>query len=103
MKVPREVEKHARNKVYAENDPYLPPKGKGLVALSICNNCKAVYHNKKWFLDKKLYEEKSKLKDINWVICPRPGPRRGATGRDGDDRPGGGLPGGAGEIMNLIR
>ncbi len=70
MKVPREVGRHTRNKVYAENDPYLPPKGKGLVAGSICNICKAVYHNKKWFLDKELYKEKSKLKDINWVTCP---------------------------------
>lgn len=70
MKVPREVGKHTRNKVYAENDPYLPPKGKGLVGISICKDCKAVYHSKKWFLDAKLYEQKKKLKDINWVTCP---------------------------------
>ena len=31
MKVPRKIEKHTRDKVYAENDPYMPPKGKGLV------------------------------------------------------------------------
>ena len=70
MKVPREVGKHIRDKVYAENDPYLPPKGKGLADVSICKDCTAVYHNKKWFLDAKLYEQKKKLKDINWVTCP---------------------------------
>ena len=70
MKVPRKVEKHTRDKVYRENDPYLPPKGKGLADVSICKDCNAVYHNKKWFLDAKLYEQKKKLKDINWVICP---------------------------------
>jgi len=36
MKVPREVGKHTRDKVYAENDPYMPPKGKGLVGVAIC-------------------------------------------------------------------
>ena len=70
MKVPREVGKHTRDKVYAENDPYMPPKGKGLVGVAICKDCTAVYHNKKWFLDPKLYEQKKKLKDINWVTCP---------------------------------
>ena len=70
MKITRKVEKHTRDKVYAENDPYLPPKGKGLVDVSICKDCTAVYHNKKWFLDAKLYEQKKKLKNINWVTCP---------------------------------
>ena len=70
MKVPRQVGKHNRDKVYAENDPYLPPKGKGLADVSICKDCTAVYHNKKWFLDAALYEKKKKLKDLNWVICP---------------------------------
>jgi NMD protein affecting ribosome stability and mRNA decay len=59
-----------RGKIYAENDPYLPPKGKGLAGVAICKDCTAVYHNKKWFLDAKLYEKKKTLKDINWVICP---------------------------------
>ena len=36
----------------------------------VCKSCTAVYHNKKWFLDAKLYEQKKKLKDINWVTCP---------------------------------
>lgn len=71
MKVPKEVGgPHTRDKVYAENDPYLPPKGKGLVGIVICKDCTAVYQNKKWFLDAKLYEEKKGLKDINWGICP---------------------------------
>ena len=70
MKVPRKVEKHTRDKVYAENDPYLPAKGKGLTGAAICKDCTAVYHNKKWFLDAKLYEQKKKLKNINLVTCP---------------------------------
>jgi len=73
MKVPREIgygPSHKRDKVYAENDPYMPPKGKGLTGIAICKDCTAVYHNKKWFLDAKLYEQKKKLKDINWVTCP---------------------------------
>ncbi|MBI2470686.1 MAG: ATPase [Planctomycetes bacterium] len=73
MKVPREIgygPSHKRDKVYAENDPYMPPKGKGLAGITICKDCTAVYQNKKWFLDAKLYEQKKKLKDINLVICP---------------------------------
>lgn len=70
MKVPREVGKHTRNKIHAENDPYLPPKGKGLAGVAICKGCTAVYQNKKWFLDVKLYEKKKTLKGITWVTCP---------------------------------
>lgn len=71
MKVPKEFGKpHTRDKVYAENDPYLPPKGKGLVGIAVCKDCTAVYHNKKWFLDAKLYEKKKVLKNVNWVTCP---------------------------------
>ncbi len=71
MKVPKEAGKpHTRNKIYAENDPYLPPKGKALAGVAICKDCTAVYHSKKWFLDARLYEQKKGLKDINWVICP---------------------------------
>ena len=46
------------------------PKGKGLTGAAICKDCTAVYHNKKWFLDAKLYEQKKKLKNINLVTCP---------------------------------
>ncbi len=70
MKIPRSVGTHTRNKVYSENDPYLPSKGKGLAAASICEDCTAVYQNKKWFLDAKLYKEKKALKDVKWVTCP---------------------------------
>ncbi|MDN3513664.1 MAG: BCAM0308 family protein [Candidatus Brocadia sp.] len=73
MKVPRELgygPSRKRDKIYAENDPYLPSKGKGLAGVVICKDCTAVYHNKKWFLDAKLYEGKKRLKNINWVICP---------------------------------
>lgn len=70
MKVPREVRKHTRDKVYSENDPYLPPKGKGLVGVAICKDCTSVYQNKKWFLDAKMYKEKKGLKRVNWVTCP---------------------------------
>ncbi len=68
MKIPKNVGKFARDKIHAENDPYLPKKG--LVDHSICKDCNAIYHNKKWFLDAKLYEQKKSLKDINWVECP---------------------------------
>ena len=71
MKVPKEFGKpHTRDKVYAENDPYLSPKGSGLQEVAICKDCTAINHKKKWFLDAKLYEQKKKLKDIHWVICP---------------------------------
>ncbi len=70
MKVPRAVGRRTRDKVHAENDPYLPPKGKGLVAVSICKDCTAVYQNKKWFLDAEMYKKKKALKDVNWVTCP---------------------------------
>lgn len=63
MKVPKEVGKpHTRDKVYAENDPYLPPKGSGLPEVAICKDCTAVYQKKKWFLDPKLYKEKKRRK-----------------------------------------
>jgi NMD protein affecting ribosome stability and mRNA decay len=70
MKVPREVGRHTRDKVYSENDPYLPPKGKGLAGTAVCKDCKSVYHNKKWFLDEKLYAQKKALKNTLLVICP---------------------------------
>ena len=70
MKIPRKIEKHSRDKIYAEHDPYMPKKGKGLAETSICKECKAVYHSKKWFLDEKLYEQKKALKDVHLVICP---------------------------------
>jgi hypothetical protein len=70
MKVPRSVGTHTRNKIYSENDPYMPSKGKGLVEVSICKDCTAVYHKKKWFLDAKIYKEKKALKNVNWVSCP---------------------------------
>ncbi|MFO0793018.1 MAG: BCAM0308 family protein [Candidatus Brocadiaceae bacterium] len=70
MKIPKKIEKHSRDKIYAENDPYMPKKGKGLSETAICKECKAVYHSKKWFLDEKLYEQKKALKDVHLVICP---------------------------------
>jgi NMD protein affecting ribosome stability and mRNA decay len=70
MKIPRKIEKHSRDKIYSENDPYMPKKGKGLPETAICKECKAVYHSKKWFLDEKLYEQKKALKDVHLVICP---------------------------------
>ncbi len=70
MKIPRKIEKHSRDKIYTENDPYMPQKGKGLPETAICKECKAVYHSKKWFLDEKLYEQKKALKDVHLVICP---------------------------------
>ncbi|MDR4507371.1 MAG: hypothetical protein MRJ65_03880 [Candidatus Brocadiaceae bacterium] len=68
MEVPKEVGKHARDKIHAENDPYLSKKG--LLEGSVCRDCTAVYQNKKWFLDAKLYEKKKASKDVAWVICP---------------------------------
>ncbi|MGQ3685969.1 MAG: BCAM0308 family protein [Candidatus Loosdrechtia sp.] len=62
--------KHIRDRLKNENDPYLPPKGSGLPEVSICQDCTAVYHKKKWFLDSKLYKEKKKLKDVHWITCP---------------------------------
>jgi len=68
MKTPKNTGKLARDKIHAENDPYMPKKG--LTDFSLCKDCTAVYHNKKWHFDEKLYEEKKSLKDVNWVQCP---------------------------------
>lgn len=63
-------DKHIRDELFDENDPYLPPKGSGLPEIAICKDCTAIYHKKKWFFDPKLYEEKKGIKDIHLVVCP---------------------------------
>ncbi|GAB63453.1 conserved hypothetical protein [Candidatus Jettenia caeni] len=70
MKKASRFNKHTRGQLSNENDPYLPPKGKGLPSVSLCKDCTAVYQNKKWFLDPKLYEKKKAMKTVNWVTCP---------------------------------
>lgn len=70
MKKSSRFNKHVRSQIFDENDPYLPAKGKGLPDVSLCKDCSAVYHHKKWFFDAQLYKEKKKSKDIHWVICP---------------------------------
>lgn len=45
-------------------------RARGWGGVAICKDCTSVYHNKKWFLDAKIYKEKKGLKNVNWVICP---------------------------------
>ncbi len=50
------------------DDPYAmkeAPAGE-----AICPRCKAVFKDKRWFLDEELYEELSESPDIPKILCP---------------------------------
>lgn len=49
-------------------DPYamkFAPAGE-----AICPNCKAVFKDKRWFLDEELYEELRDIETVPQIICP---------------------------------
>ncbi len=50
------------------NDPYLP-KG-GIHDMAICRKCHAIYHNKRWYMDKALYKRRRNDKASLRVLCP---------------------------------
>ena len=49
-------------------DPYLA-KG-GPHEMAICKKCHAIYHKKRWFFDKAVYEENINKKITQKVLCP---------------------------------
>lgn len=57
-----------RKKMDTTGDPYLSMEMP--YEMAVCKKCRAVYHNKRWYLDDELYKKTSKLKEVNKVLCP---------------------------------
>jgi NMD protein affecting ribosome stability and mRNA decay len=49
------------------DDPYLPAEGQ---EASVCAACQAVYQNKRWFFDEKLYKKLAGTDKAKEVTCP---------------------------------
>jgi NMD protein affecting ribosome stability and mRNA decay len=57
-----------RGRVKTSSDPYIPEEGPP--ALSLCESCHALYHNKRWYLDVAAFEAAKAGGDFHWVTCP---------------------------------
>jgi len=68
----RDVQKHGindkRGRVQTSSDPYLPEGG--LEEPALCENCRAVYRNKRWTLDPEEYEAVQASENVQRVTCP---------------------------------
>ena len=53
---------------YSSKDPYLPKRLKA--GISICESCHAVYKNKRWYADKRLYQGLIEKLETAKVVCP---------------------------------
>lgn len=57
-----------RKSMDTSSDPYLMS---GMTnGVSVCKECHAIFHNKRWYLDEALYTKKNKQKGINRILCP---------------------------------
>ncbi|MDI6854982.1 MAG: BCAM0308 family protein [Deltaproteobacteria bacterium] len=54
-------------KVGRTDDPYMPAEGQ---EASICTSCQAVYQEKRWFFDEKLYQKLAGTEKAREVTCP---------------------------------
>jgi hypothetical protein len=54
-------------KVGRVEDPYMPAEGQ---EASVCTTCKAVYQNKRWFFDDKLFGKLAGTDKAREVTCP---------------------------------
>lgn len=54
-------------KVGRTDDPYQPAEGQ---EASVCTACQAVYREKRWFFDEKLYKKLAGTDKAREVICP---------------------------------
>jgi NMD protein affecting ribosome stability and mRNA decay len=59
-----------RNNLRNDNDPYLPPKGKGMKEPLRCKNCDLIYWNKRWYPEEEAKRLYGKRKMQGVVICP---------------------------------
>jgi NMD protein affecting ribosome stability and mRNA decay len=68
MKITKPQTLSSRKSIDSTSDPYLISKG--LNGVGVCTKCHAIYNNKRWTLDKDLYEKKIEQKNTNKVLCP---------------------------------
>ncbi len=54
-------------KVGRTDDPYMPAAGQ---EASVCTSCRAVYQEKRWFFDEKLYKKLAGTDKAREVTCP---------------------------------
>ena len=57
-----------RGRVKTSSDPYIPEEG--LKEPALCESCRGVYHNKRWYRDAEAYAELQKSTDAHRVTCP---------------------------------
>lgn len=101
MKAKKIAQKVTKKAIDTSNDPYLPKGHQHDMAL--CRNCHAIYHNKRWSFDEKLYIKKRDHKKTIMMLCPacqkiRDGYAEGFVTLKGDY-----LNGHKVDILNLIR
>ncbi|OGW50836.1 MAG: hypothetical protein A2078_15570 [Nitrospirae bacterium GWC2_57_9] len=51
----------------ASSDAYIP---RGASQVSVCERCHAVYRNKRWYADEKMYDGTVKSPGISKILCP---------------------------------
>lgn len=68
MKAKKASQNVTRKAIDTYKDPYLPKEG--LHDMALCRECHAIYHNKRWFLDEALYQERVRGKGSLLVLCP---------------------------------
>ncbi len=59
-----------RKAIDTSEDPYLADLEEKDRDMAICTECRAVYHNKRWYLDESLYERAAGLKETYRTLCP---------------------------------
>ncbi len=59
-----------RKSMDTAEDPYLADLEEKDRDMAICTGCRAVYHNKRWYLDEGLYKKAMALKEVHKVLCP---------------------------------
>jgi NMD protein affecting ribosome stability and mRNA decay len=57
-----------RKSMDTEGDPYILKMGNSEIA--VCKSCRAIYQNKRWYLDDELYHEKAERKGTAKILCP---------------------------------
>ncbi len=61
----------SRKNVDRETDPYIPRKSAS--AVGICPKCRAIYRNKRWVIDEKEFESRTRkgaVGAVAWARCP---------------------------------
>lgn len=68
MKVKNSSQKVVKKAIDTYKDPYLLKEG--LHDMAVCKNCHAIYHNKRWSFNEKLYSKKRDHKKTIITLCP---------------------------------